>query len=72
MVDVNLFRKKIKDSGMTTTFICKKSGILRQTLYNRFERPGLFTIDEIVGLKKVLRLSADDVEKIFFAENDNL
>lgn len=72
MVDVNLFRKTIKDSGMTTTFICKKSGILRQTLYNRFERPGLFTIDEIVGLKKVLRLSADDVEKIFFAENDNL
>ena len=71
MVDVNLFRKTIKDSGMTTTFICKKSGILRQTLYNRFERPGLFTIDEIVGLKKVLRLSADDVEKIFFAENDN-
>lgn len=72
MVDVNLFRKTIKDSGMTTTFICKKSGILRQTLYNRFERPGMFTIDEIVGLKKVLRLSADDVEKIFFAENDNL
>ena len=72
MVDVNLFRKTIKDSGMTTTFICKKSGIVRQTLYNRFERPGLFTIDEIVGLKKVLRLSADDVEKIFFAENDNL
>lgn len=71
MVDVNLFRKTIKDSGMTTTFICKKSGILRQTLYNRFERPGMFTIDEIVGLKKVLRLSADDVEKIFFAENDN-
>ena len=71
MVDVNLFKKTIKDSGMTTTFICKKSGILRQTLYNRFERPGMFTIDEIVGLKKVLRLSADDVEKIFFAENDN-
>lgn len=70
-VDVKLLKDKIKKSGMTTTFVCKKSGIIRQTLYQRYAKPNHFTIDEIDGLKKTLQLTEDDVTDIFFAEYDN-
>lgn len=66
MVNVQLLKDKIKESGMTTVAVCEKSGILRQTLYNRYDKP-CFTVDEIMGLKKALRLTSGDIHKIFFA-----
>lgn len=68
MVNVQLLKDKIKESGMTTVAICEKSGIVRQTLYSRFENPN-FTLKEIEGLKKTLRLSSRDVNRIFHAQN---
>lgn len=66
MVDVQLLKDTIKKSGMTTTAICRKSGIVRQTLYNRYNEPKYFTLDEVDALKKVLRLSARECIRIFF------
>lgn len=70
MVDVQLLKNKIDESGMTVTAVCEKSGIVRQTLYSRYERPN-FTLEEIDALKKTLRLSSREVYKIFFAKNVN-
>ena len=51
MADIKLLKERIADSGMTIKAICKKSGILRETFYNRL-KGGEFTASEIVGLTK--------------------
>ena len=67
MVNVKLLRDTIKESGMTTVAVCRKSGILKQTLYNRYKRPQSFTMEEVDALKNVLQLSERQYQKIFFA-----
>lgn len=71
MVDMERLKSEIEDSGMTMTAIAEKSGILRETLYNRFKGIGEFTASEIVGLSKTLHFSAADVRKIFLKEEGN-
>ena len=69
MVNLELLEKAIADSGMTDTFICKKTGIENRTLYNRRHGKGDFKAMEILALSKVLRLSNKRRDEIFFAEN---
>lgn len=68
MTDIIAFKKCIEDSGMTVTFVAEKAGILRETLYNRM-KTGDFKLSEICALSQVLRLSKDERDKIFFADN---
>ena len=68
MTNVGLLKEKIADSGITVTAVCHKSGILRETLYNRFNGKGEFSASEITKLCNVLRLSKEDREAIFFAQ----
>lgn len=68
MVNVELLKSTIKNSGMTTVAVCRKSGILKQTLYNRYKRPQDFTMDEVGKLKDVLQLSEREYKRIFFAK----
>lgn len=65
MVNVELLREKIDQSGMSITFISEKCGISRETFYNRMEKPD-FKASEIVSLTNVLRLSREDRDLIFF------
>jgi len=67
MTDVNALKKRIDDSGMTIIFIAEKSGILRETLYNRF-KTGDFKASEICALSKVLNLSRKERDNIFFTD----
>ena len=64
--DIALLKKKMDESGMTMVAISAKSGILRETLYNRMNGKGEFLASEIVGLTKALNLSKTEREKIFF------
>ena len=66
MVNIELLKSKIKDSGMTITAICEKSGIKRQTLYKRYDNPK-FLIQEVDALAKTLHLTKRDINQIFFA-----
>lgn len=65
MPNVELLRDKMKKSGMTMVSIAEKSGMLRETLYNRLEGKGEWKVSEIRGLTKTLRLSKPDREEIF-------
>lgn len=65
MTDIILLKQKINESGMTMVAISKKSGILRETLYNRMNGIGEFTATEIVALSKVLGLSSKERDQIF-------
>lgn len=66
MPDIDALKKKISDSGIPMTTIAKRSGIVRETLYNRLSGIGEFTASEIVGLTETLRLSKTEREQIFF------
>lgn len=68
MTNFELLVKAIKNSGMTMKAIASKSGIKRETLYNRLKGVGEFTASEIVNLSEVLQLNEDEREKIFFAK----
>ncbi len=65
MVNIDYLKEKIDSSGMTITAIARKSGILRETLYNRMSGKGDFTASEIVSLTNVLKLTKAERDKIF-------
>lgn len=67
MTDFGLLRQKIDESGMTMKAVAEKAGILRETLYNRFNGVGDFTASEMLALSDVLRLTNKERDKIFFA-----
>lgn len=64
VANVELLKEKMHDSGMTVSAIADKSGILRETLYNRM-KSGNFYASEIVSLTRVLRLSRKERDEIF-------
>lgn len=66
MTDIDALRECIENRGMSMTFVAEKSGILRETLYNRL-KTGDFKISEISALSSVLNLSRDERDEIFFA-----
>lgn len=68
MADIELLKNKIESSGMKMSSVAKKSGIVRETLYNRLNGIGEFTASEIVGLSKTLRLSVEERDQIFLNE----
>lgn len=68
MTNFELLKKKMRDTGMTMVAISKKSGILRETLYNRLKGIGEFNASEIASLTRTLGLSVSERDSIFFAE----
>lgn len=68
MTDFVLLDEKMKESGMPTTVIASRTGIKRETLYNRLKGKGEFTASEIVALTDTLRLTKSEREQIFFCK----
>lgn len=71
MADIKVLKEKINNSGMTFSSIAKKSGILRETLYNRLNGVSDFTAAEIVGLSRTLKLTKSERDDIFLNEKLN-
>ena len=65
--DVNkqLLKDTIKESGMSVKAIAEKSGMVRETLYNKIET-GNFYASEISDISRVLRLTREERDAIFF------
>ena len=68
MTDVEALKKRIDASGLKVKSIAEKTGILRETLYNRM-RSGDFKLSEICALSKVLNLTKEERDNIFFGDN---
>lgn len=66
MVNTRLLEETIRNSGMTMVAVAEKSGILRETLYNKLRGTSEFKASEITNLSKVLRLSTKERDDIFF------
>ena len=65
MPNIDLLKEKIKDSGIPMTVLARKSGIVRETLYNRLSGVGDFTTSEVMGLTKALKLTKSERDQIF-------
>lgn len=72
MVNIEMLKTKIEDSGMTMVAISKKTGILRETLYNRLSGKTEFSVSEAVSIAKVLHLSKVERDVIFFGSEVEL
>ena len=71
MINIKLLEKKISDSGMTMVSLAEKTGILRESLYNKLKGNTEFKASEISSLSKVLRLSTRERDAIFFDSDVN-
>lgn len=67
MVNIELLKQTVADSGMTVVSITNRAGIDRATYYNRLDGVGEFTASEIDGLTRALRLTKKQRDEIFFA-----
>lgn len=65
MPNIELLKEKIKESGLPMTVISRRSGIVRETLYNRLAGTGDFTTSEVIGLTKALSLTKTERDQIF-------
>lgn len=72
MVDVGKLKSTIRESGITMVALSRKTGILRETLYNRLNGTGEFTASEIAALSLVLGLTTNERDEIFFARKVEL
>ena len=72
MPDLKLLESIISNSGMTMVSIAGKSGILRETLYNKMRGSSEFKASEIAGLSRALKLTSEQRDAIFFASDGEL
>ena len=69
MINVNELKGKIVARGKNVAQIAEEMGIDKSTLYRKLEPNGdLFTIREATMISKILCLSMEDVNAIFFAK----
>lgn len=71
MVDLELLKKKMDDSGLKIIAIANKSKISRATLSNRLKGAGEFTATEIVSLTNTLSLTKEERDEIFLRQKLN-
>ncbi len=67
MVNTELLREKIDSSGVKITFLAKEIGITYMALTNKMNKKVDFKCEEAGTIKKVLRLTDEEVKEIFFA-----
>ncbi len=67
MFNQNLLKAKIVERGLSVLEICREIGICVATFYRKVDRDGDFSRFEIEKMAKVLGLSADERNSIFFA-----
>lgn len=67
MTDVELLKQKIAESGLKVAYIAKECNLSPQGFYNKRDGKTEFNQSEIMELKRLLKLTSEDVERIFFA-----
>lgn len=69
MTNTELLRKRIDEAGYKLQFVAEQCGLTYQGFMNKVNNKSEFTATEINKLRTLLRLSPEDVERIFFAVN---
>lgn len=72
MGDNKYLKQKIMDSGIAISVIARKTGISRETIYNKLSGKTEWKASEIAALTRILHLGEKERNKIFFAESSEL
>lgn len=67
MVKLDVLKTRIRTSGLKTQSVAEKLGISRASLWKKLSGRVEFKASEIAGLSKVLDLSNDERDSIFFS-----
>lgn len=67
MTDTKALREVIEETGIKITFLAQKIGISRECFYQKMRNETEFKASEIKALAKVLHLSAERRDAIFFS-----
>ena len=68
MVNLDLLKSTIDESGITIVSIAGKMGISREGLYKKLSGEAEFKASEIEKMTDALRLSKKERDAIFFAQ----
>ena len=66
MTNSALLRDKIKESGYKLQYLANSCGLSYQGFIRKVDNKSYFNAHEIVILRKILKLSPDEIELIFF------
>ena len=66
MTNTELLRRKIDEAGYKLSYVAEQCGLTYQGFMNKVNNKSDFTAPEINKLRILLRLSPEDVERIFF------
>lgn len=66
MTNTNMLRKKIRERGITFTFLASRMGITREALYLKMRNETEFKASEIVKVIDTLGLTDKERNDIFF------
>lgn len=69
MTNTELLRRKIDEAGYKLSYVAEQCGLTYQGFMNKVNNKSDFTAPEINKLRILLRLSPEDVERIFFTDD---
>ena len=72
VTDSAALKKCIAESGISISFTAKKMGITREGFYKKLNGDTEFKASEISCIKNILGLSANERDRIFFANEVEL
>lgn len=67
MVNVSKLRGRMVEMSISTKELATRIGVNVCTIYRRFNEPDTFTVKEVFEIAKVLNLTQEEFDTIFFA-----
>lgn len=67
MIDKELLKERIKESGFKLSHIAEKLSITRASLHNKLTGKRSFSVAEVLALSEILSLSREERDSIFFS-----
>lgn len=68
MINDEMLKQKIEESGLKIGFIVTKLGLSHQAFLNKMNGATSFKLDEIQKLCNILNLTSEERDEIFFKE----
>lgn len=68
MVNINKLKAKLVENDISVSQLAYKVGLNQATMYRRFNGGENFSIKEASEIARILNLSADELNDIFFSE----
>lgn len=71
MVNSEKLKEKIDETGVSISHLARKSGMTRESFYNKMNNETEFKVSEMLKISKALNISFEEREEIFFADDVN-